>query len=88
MIQALHIQKIAPGEYSASVMNERSEALNFTASSIAGAVRDAARLLPSAPAFHIWYEHVSIGTTPALNMRHDAETLATRLKVLHGQFFG
>jgi len=87
MIQSLHIEKAAPGEYAARVMNEHSEAVSFTASSIASAIRDAARLLPSARAMHVWFEHVSIGTTPALNMQHDAETLANRLKLLHGQFY-
>lgn len=88
MIQSLHIEKDAPGEYTARVMNEHSEALNFSASSISGAIRDTARMLPSVAAFHIWFEHVSIGTTMALNMQHDPETLAGRLKLLHGQVRG
>ncbi|WP_339557299.1 hypothetical protein [Comamonas sp. MYb396] len=58
------------------------------ASSIAGAIRDTAQLLPKARAFHIWFEHVSIGTTPVLHMQHDPETLESRLKLLHGQFWG
>ena len=41
-----------------------------------------------ARAFHIWYEHVSIGTTPVLHIQHDPETLASKLKLLHGQFWG
>jgi len=57
-----------------------------SASSTPIAIRDTAMLMPKTPAFHIWLEHVSIGTTAALNMRHDAETLANRLKLLHGQF--
>jgi len=88
MIQSLHIEKSAPGQYLARVMNEHSEALSFTACSIAGAIRDTAQMLPKARAFHIWYEHVSIGTTPVLHMQHDPETLASRLKLLHGQFWG
>lgn len=88
MIKSLHIEKDAPGEYTAHVMNEHSEALNFSASSIAGAIREAARMLPSSPAFHIWFEHVSICTTMALIMQHDPETLAGRLKLLHGQVRG
>lgn len=31
MIQSLHIEKSAPGQYLARVMNEYSEALSFTA---------------------------------------------------------
>ena len=88
MIQSLHIEKDAPGEYSVRVMNDHSVALDFTASSIAGAIRDVAKMLPSAQAFHIWFEHVSVGTTPTVNMRHDPETLANRLKLLHGQAWG
>ncbi|WP_273544514.1 hypothetical protein [Delftia acidovorans] len=38
--------------------------------------------------FHIWYGHVSIGTTSLYAMRHDAETLAQRLVSLHSQFGG
>ncbi|MGF6212598.1 hypothetical protein [Comamonas sp. 4034] len=88
MIQSLHIEKSAPGQYLARVMNEHSEALCFTSSCIAGAIRDAARMIPKARAFHIWYEHVSIGTTPVLHMQNDPETLASKLKLLHGQFWG
>lgn len=88
MIPTLTIEKSAPGEYLATVTNDSSERADFHASSITGAIRDAALLMPKTPAFHIWFEHVSIGTTPAVNMRHDAETLATRLKLLHGQFRG
>ncbi|MPM77511.1 hypothetical protein SDC9_124517 [bioreactor metagenome] len=60
--------------------------MDFHASSIVGAIRDASKLLPSSPAFHVWYEHFNIGTTPAMYMRHDAETLANRLMLSHGQF--
>lgn len=88
MIQSLHIEKSLPGQYLARVMNEHSEALSFTASSIAGAIRNTAQMLPKARAFHIWYEHVSIGTAPVLHMQNDPETLASRLKLLHGQFWG
>jgi hypothetical protein len=31
---------------------------------------------------------VSIGTTPVLHMQLDPETLVSRLKLLHGQFWG
>ena len=88
MIQTLKIEKVAPNEYAVEVLNDHSVALDFTASSIAGAIRDAAKMLPTAQAFHIWFEHVSIGITPAINMRHDPETLANRLKLLHGQAWG
>ena len=53
-----------------------------------GAIRGAARMLRSSSAFHIWFELVTIATTPTINMRHDAETLANKLKLLHGQFLG
>lgn len=36
--------------------------------------------------FHIWVEHVSIGTTPTQNMRHDPETLANCLSSCTGSF--
>ena len=88
MIQSLHIEKSAPGQYLARVMNEHSEALSFTSGTIAGAIRDAARMVPKVREFHIWYEHVSIGTTPVLHMQNDSETLASKLKLLHGQFWG
>lgn len=88
MIQSLHIEKSAPGQYLARVMNEHSEALSFTSGSIAGTIREAARKMPKAKAFHIWYEHVRIGTTPVLNVQHDQEMLAPKLKLLHGQFWG
>lgn len=88
MIPTLTIEKAAPGEYRATVSNGRSEQADFHASSIMSAIRDTAMLMPKTPAFHIWFEHVSIGTTPALNMRHDAETLANRLKLLHAQVMG
>lgn len=88
MVQSQHIEKGAPGQYLARVMNEHSEALSFTSSCIAGVIRDAVRMIPKAKAFHIWYEHVSIGTTPVLRMQHDPEALASKLKLLHGQFWG
>ncbi|WP_240933155.1 hypothetical protein [Diaphorobacter sp. HDW4B] len=88
MIPTLIIEKAAPGEYSVTVVDGDAEQSDFHAGSIMSAIRDATILMPKTQTFHVWYEHVSIGTIPALHMRHDAETLANKLKLLHGQFRG
>lgn len=89
MIYTLHIDKEEPGLYLARVLDERAEVAEFQAVTISGAMRDAAAgTLPSLEGFHIWYGHVSIGTTPLYAMQHDAETLAQRLVSLHSQFGG
>ena len=85
MVPALHIDKQEPGLYTCRVLDGRSEIAEFEASTIGHAIRAAADGFPQAIAFHIWYGHVSIGTTMALNMQHDPETLALRLLALHSQ---
>ena len=88
MIPTLIIETAAPGEYSVTVVDGDAEQSGFHAGSIMSSIRHATILMPKTQAFHIWFEHVSIGTTPAINMRNDAETLANRLMILHGQFRG
>ncbi|MFD2297739.1 hypothetical protein QRO11_15475 [Paracidovorax citrulli] len=60
--------------------------VEFDGPSISHLIRSTAAGAPAASAIHVWYEHVSIGTTSVQAMRHDAETLAQRLMVLHGQY--
>lgn len=89
MIYTLHIDKEEPGLYTGRVLDGRAEVTEFQAATISGAIRDCAGgTLPSFDGFHIWYSHVSIGTTSLYAMRHDAETLAQRLVSLHSQFGG
>lgn len=89
MIYTLHIDKEEPGLYTARVLDGRAEVAEFQAATISGAIRDAAAgTLQGLDGFHIWYGHVSIGTTSLYVMRHDAETLAQRLVSLHSQFGG
>ncbi|WCM88862.1 hypothetical protein [Acidovorax sp. NCPPB 3576] len=86
MILTLQIHKEEPGRYAAQVLNGHAEVATFDASTIGGAIRECgAGPLPEVSAFHIWYGHVSIGTTLTATMRHDSETLAQRLMTLHGQ---
>lgn len=85
VIPTLHIDKQEPGLYACRVLEGRSEIAEFEASTIGNGIRGAVDGFPQAIAFHIWYGHVSIGTTMVLNMRHDPETLALRLMSLHGQ---
>lgn len=88
MLLTLHIKKDAPGVYTAWVLNGDAEVAEFQVGNIASAIREAAQSQPSGVSgWHIWYEHVSIGTTAIVAMKHDAETLAQRLMVMHGQFF-
>lgn len=87
MIPTLHIQKLEPGLYCAELTDTPEGRGEFEVGNIAEAIRaSAAGAGNQASAFHIWYEHVSIGTNPTAAMRHDAETMAQRLMVLHGQF--
>ena len=88
MLLTLHIKKDAPGVYTAHISSDRSEIGEFQAGTIASAIREAAQSQSSGVSgWHIWYEHVSIGTRAIVAMKHDAETLAQRLMVMHGQFF-
>ncbi|MBO0987532.1 hypothetical protein INR38_19055 [Delftia sp. SD018] len=87
MIYTLHIDKEEPGLYTARVLDGRAEVAEFQAATISGAIRDCAvATLPGLDGFHIWYGHVSVGTTSIDAMRHDAETLAQRLVRLHSEF--
>lgn len=86
MILTLRIEKLEPGLYAAVVSDGRDELSTFEVGSIGAAIRQCVSgPLPEVTAFHIWFEHVSIGTTMLANMRHDPETLAQRLMLLHGQ---
>lgn len=87
MIPSLRIQKLEPGLYRAELAETPEGDGDFEVGSIAEAIRaSAAGAGNRVSAFHIWFEHVGIGTTSTLAMRHDAETMAQRLMVLHGQF--
>lgn len=87
MIPTLHIEKLEPGLYRAELTDTPEGSGQFEVGNIAEAIRtSAAGAGNRVSAFHIWFEHVSIGTTPAVAMRHDAETIARRLMLLHGQF--
>ena len=89
MIYTLHIDKEEPDLYTARVLDGRTEVAEFHAATISSAIWDCAvGTLPGLDGFHIWYSHISIGTTPLYAMRHDAETLAQRLVSLHSQFGG
>ena len=89
MIYTLHIDKEEPGLYAVRVLDGRAEISEFQTATISGAIRDCAvATVPGLDGFHIWYGHVSIGTTSIDAMRHDAETLAQRFVSLHSQFGG
>ncbi|MEJ8292894.1 hypothetical protein WKI45_08685 [Delftia tsuruhatensis] len=89
MIYTLHIDKEEPGLYTVRVLDGRAEISEFQTGTISDAIRDCGvATLPGLDGFHIWYGHVSVGTTPIDAMRHDAETLAQRLVSLHSQFGG
>lgn len=89
MIYTLHIDKEESGVYAVHVLDGRDEVSVFYATTISGAIRDCAvGTMPGLDGFHIWYKHVSVGTTSIDAMRHDAETLAQRLVSLHSQFGG
>lgn len=87
MILTLHIDKEEPGLYTARVLHCQAEVEEFQSGTISEAIRDCAEAsLQGLDGFHIWYGHVSIGTTSLYAMRHDAETLAQRLVRLHSEF--
>lgn len=87
MIPTLRIHKLEPGLYRAELTDTPEGRGEFEVGSITEAIRtSAAGASNQVSAFHIWFEHVGIGTTSTLAMRHDAETMAQRLMVLHGQF--
>lgn len=86
MIPSLHISKEEPGLYRARLVDWDAGEVEFEGPSISHLIRTMAAGAPLASAIQVWYEHISIGTTSVQAMRHDAETLAQRLMVLHGQF--
>jgi len=89
MILTLRIRKAGSGRYTAEVLNGREEVGELESGTIASVIRQCADVpMPDLLGFHIWYEHVSIGTTRLVSMRHDSETLAQRLLALHAHFFG
>lgn len=86
LIPTLHIKKLEPGFYRAELRDTSFGKGEFETQSIAEAIRHTAAGAPKEVlGFHIWYEHVSIGTTPVMNMRYDPETLSQRLMTLHSQ---
>ena len=87
MLLTLHIIKIESGDYRAHVMEGVQHLGDYETTSIAEAIRLAAENpLPDLAGFHIWYEHISIGSVPADDMRRDPEALARRLVELHALF--
>ncbi|MFD2755960.1 MULTISPECIES: hypothetical protein [Comamonas] len=87
MIISLHIDQTDPGIYSARILDGRNEIAEFQAVTISAAIRQGAvGVRAGVEALHLWYEHVSIGTTSVYAMAYDAETLAKRLVSLHSQF--
>lgn len=60
VIPTLIIEKAAPGEYFVGVRYEHSVVQVYTVASIHEAIGEAVTLIPSAYAFHIWLEHVSM----------------------------
>lgn len=87
MIYTLHIDKEGPGSYAVRVLDGRDEVATFFASTISGTIRDCAvGKRTGLDGFHIWYGHVSVGTTSIDAVRHDAETLAQRLVSMCAQF--
>ncbi len=86
MIPTLHIHKLEQGLYRAELANTPEGEVEFDGPSISHIIRTTAAGAPPASAFHVWYEHVSIGTIPTAAMRHDAETMVQRLMMLHGQY--
>ena len=86
MIPTLHIKKLEAGFYRAELRDTSFGTGEFETPSITDAIRHAAAGAPKGvPGFHIWYEHVCLGTTPVMNMRYDPETLSQRLMALHAQ---
>jgi len=90
MIYTLHIDMQVSGCYTDRILHGNVELFEFQAATLSGAIRDGCSVgnLLRLEGFHIWYGHVSIGTTSLYAMRHDAETLAQRLVSLHSQFGG
>lgn len=87
MLLALHIVKIDSGAYRAHVMGGAVQLGDYQSSSISECILLAAENpLPDLVGFHLWYEHVSMGTVSAGEMRADAEALAKELVHRHAKF--
>jgi len=87
MLLTLHIIKIESGDYRAHVMEGAQHLGEYETTRIADAIRLAAENpLPDLAGFHLWYEHVSVGSVTVGNMRSDSEALARRLVELHALF--
>ena len=87
MILTLHISKIEPGNYRVAVLDGREEMDEWGAPTIGAAIRQCGQAeMPDLSGFHIWYEHVCVGTTSMSNMRIDPDGIAQRLMALHGAF--
>lgn len=90
MIYTLHIDMQVSGFYTDRILHGNVELFEFQASTLSDAIRDSCAVgkLMGIEGFHIWYGHISIGTTSLHAMYHDAEMLAQRLVSLHSQFGG
>lgn len=86
MFPALVVEKAAHDDYFIGVRYGYSVAHSYHAALIIEAISEAISLMPDNEAFNIWFEHVSFGTTSAINMRHDPETLANRQCFCTGSF--
>lgn len=89
MILTLHISKIEPGNYRVVVLDGREELDQWGAPNIGAAIRQCGQAeMPDLSGFHVWYEHVCVGTTSMSNMRIDPDGIAQRLMSLHGAVRG
>ena len=87
MLLTLHILKIESGDYRAHVIEGTQHLGDYEASSIKEAILLAAENpLPDLAGFHLWYEHVCLGTVSAGEMRLEAEALAKELTLRHAKF--
>lgn len=89
MLLTLHISKIEPGNYRVLVLDGREEVDQWEAPNVAAAIRQCGQAeMQDLLGFHIWYEHVCVGTTMMSNMRIDPEGIAERLMTLYGSVRG
>ena len=89
MLLTLHISKIKPGNYRVAVLDGREEMDEWGVPNIAAAIRQCSQAeMSDLSGFHIWYEHVCVGTTTMSNMRIDPDGIAQRLMSLHGAVRG
>ncbi|KJA11284.1 hypothetical protein RP29_06040 [Acidovorax temperans] len=87
MLLTLHISKFEPGNYRVYVLDGRDELDEWWAPNVGAAIRECGYAeMPDLLGFHIWYEHVCVGTTAISDMRNDPEGIAQRLMALYAQF--